>query len=274
MEKYYIIKKFKTNVKNEINETIFFEKNLTLYDTFSEACGKVVKRIINNLEDDDYIIDMPIEEIYAQFLKKNFDFKYTVTTKEDRRETIHYVKKLKNGIYERIENNILFESETIIEKIDTSNVLYAIMNGEIADDKMKGFKFGIFDDCEDMSACLSNYETFKRLDGEAIEYLQGCILNKEKIYNDEYICEEMVKIGFLNGYDRNASNTLSYFNPELISKFSLLVRYDVIKQRNKMKERIKYLEKENKKLKNNIEELHDKINEKDDILERIQNILK
>lgn len=281
MEKFYIVKTITLDFKDgkEASTHKNYEHLVILYDSYNEAYNKILKSIINLINEAEY--DMPSDEISAQFLKKNFDFNITLLPTDTKQETHYHYKKLKNGIFEEIENNIKVTVTTTIEKIEKEDVVFTIIDSDIIDGQIKSFKMGIFEDAEEMAVALSNYETFRKLDDEKKPYLTSCILDKSKIYDDDYICYKFVQEGFLEGFNPKCVNTLSYFNPELLCKNMLKVRKEIIEQKNNKAEIDSANEKEKEKMlkeiedyKEKIERLEEELEEKDEIIRKVKDILK
>ena len=282
MEKYYIVKTITIDLNDGKGEKIHrhFEHLVTLYDDYNEAYNKILKNITERIDDEDDKYDMGKDEISAQFLKRSFDFTINLSPSKTKQATKYHFKKLKNGIFEEIESDIKLQFTTTIESIEKGNELFTLIESDFVDGKFKSYKKGIFEDSENMAVCLANYNTFRKLNDEEEPYLSTCILDKTKIYDDEYICMQMVKEGFLEGFDRSAVNTLSYFNPEMLNKCMLEIRKEII-LKNQEEKRLKKQGKEEKEnllrqiddLKEENEKLEKTIKKKDKKLKKLKRIM-
>ena len=283
MEKYYIVKMITIDLNDGKGEKTHrhFEHLVTLYDSYNEAYNKILKNIIERIDDEDNKYDTGKDEISAQFLKRSFDFTINLLPSETKQATKYHFKKLKNGIFEEIENDIKFQVITTIESIEKGNELFTLIESDFNDGNFKSYKKGIFEDGEDMAVCLANYNTFRKLDNKEEPFLSVCILDKTKIYDDIYICMQMVREGFLEGFDSNAVNTLSYFNPEMLTKCMLDVRKELIQKKNIEEQGKKKWNKEKENLLKQIddlkkenEKLEETLEKKDEIIRKVKDMLK
>ena len=273
MTKYFVQKLYKMDfrhTKEAIKEgptyTINSEKLCTLYDSKQEAYDRILREILGTIKDDNHKYNLEYDEILSCFMKRNFNFVLEKEDKELGDAQVHY-KKLPDGIFDELKTDAFtITSNRIIIPVEKENILYTIASPDTNEDFiLSDFKCGITDKAEEASYVFENYKFWNEK-----AFVNIFILDKEKIYDDEFLCKQMVKLGFLEGFSPEMKDTLKYFNPENVAKYSLEIRSDVIKKINELNKTIETKDEEIEKLNKNIEHYKKMCNTRSEEIKKLE----
>ena len=274
MIKYFVQKLYKMDFRHteEAKEegpsyTIDGERLCTLYDTKQEAYDRILREILGTIKNDTHKYNLEYNEIISFFMKRNFDF---VLEKEDEKlgnSQVHY-KKLSDGILNELKTDgFTISSKRIIIPVEKENILYTIASPNTNEDfVLNNFKCGITDKAEEASYVFENYKFWHEKD-----FVNIFILDKEKIYDDDFLCKQMVSLGFLNGFSPEMKETLKYFNPENVAKNMLEIRCDVVEKINDFNKTMAEKNEEIEKLNKSVEHYKKICNTRAEEIKKLEN---